>query len=76
MGEKNLWEEIGNRCLKQAIFLMDQEESPTIETVETVKSLVSIAIAVDDLNLRWAAQTRYGEAVLKDPVSLRKGAGS
>jgi hypothetical protein len=56
--EENLWETVGNECLKKAKELLKVETAPTLETVGAVKQFVNIAIAIDELNLRWAEQNR------------------
>ena len=60
---KNLWEEVGNKCLTQAIEVLNKETIPNIENVEIVSKLVNTAIAIDSLNLLWTSQSRYGEQV-------------
>lgn len=60
--ESSLWEQVGNRCLELAKQALNKETAPTEATVETVERLVGIAISIDDLNLRWAKQNRYGAA--------------
>lgn len=70
---ENLWEQVGNECLIQAIKLLKENTAPTAGTAETVKTLVDTAISIDMLNLRWAAQNRYGAAVFRNqPFSQRK----
>lgn len=59
---ENLWELIGNNCLKKAATMLEGTV-PTAETAETVKRLVETAIAIDDLNLRWFAQTQSDAVV-------------
>lgn len=56
----NLWEQIGNQCLALAQKELDQGISPSADSLETVERLIRIAIAIDELNLQWAVQTRYG----------------
>ena len=55
MNEKNinLWEQVGNGCLQKADLLLKKENIPTAETVEMICRLVSTAIEIDTLNLRW-----------------------
>lgn len=60
---KNLWEEVGNQCLTQAIEVLNKETIPNIENVEIVSKLVNTAIAIDSLNHLWTSQNRYGERV-------------
>lgn len=55
---ENLWETVGNGCLKKANELLKVETAPTLEIVGAVKQLVDVAIAIDELNLRWAQQNR------------------
>ena len=75
MNEKcNLWEEVRNQCLREAKALMEGDTVPTAGTVETVSKLVSIAIAIDDLNLRWAFQNRSCAAVFPGRPSGQKEA--
>lgn len=69
MEENNLWLQVGNRCLELAKQELNQEATPTGATVETVERLVGIAIAIDDLNLRWTAQNRYGGAAFEGHAS-------
>lgn len=67
-GEKmdNLWEQVGNECLRQALKLLKENTAPTAGTAETVKTLVDTAISIDMLNLHWAAQNRrYSAAVFR-----------
>lgn len=63
--ETSKWEEIGNRCLELAMSKLNEETVPTMAVVETVEHLVSIAIEIDKVNLRWAYQSRYGAAVFR-----------
>lgn len=60
--QKDLWTEVGNKCLRRASELLDSETTPTAATAEVVKSLVETAISMDLLNLRWAIQNRSGAA--------------
>lgn len=69
---KNLWEEVGNKCLTQAIEVLNKETIPNIENVEIVSKLVNTAIAIDSLNLQWAVQSRYGEQVFPHRLSSQK----
>ncbi len=73
---ENTWEQVGNKCLNLANSLLDSETVPTAATVETVGKLVSIAIAIDTLNLQWAVKTRYGERASAGPASVQRGSGS
>jgi len=70
----NLWEAVGNGCLKKADALLSKETIPTAATVEMVSKLTSIAIAIDDLNLRWAAQSRSCAAVFPGRLSEQREA--
>ena len=66
MGEaKNIWFEVGNKCLKRASELLDSKDGSSFKNIQDAKTLVEIAIAIDDLNLRWATQTRYGGAAFQ-----------
>lgn len=58
---QSLWEIVGNECLSNASKILKDNEL-TEQTVEMVERLVSIAIAIDNLNLCWEAQNRYGAA--------------
>lgn len=60
--QKDLWTEVGNKCLRRASELLDSETTTTAATAEVVKSLVETAISMDLLNLRWAIQNRSGAA--------------
>ena len=73
---KNLWEEVGNYCLKQALEVLNKETIPSIEEVEIVSKLVNIAIAIDSLNLQWTAQSRYDEQVFPHRLSSQKLIGN
>lgn len=73
---KNLWELVGNRCLKQAYTLLNAETVLTIEAVQTVSGLVNIAIAIDKLNLHWSAQNQYVEQVFRGQFSSQTEAGN
>lgn len=63
--EQNLWEEIGNECLRKAQAMLHGSEIPSAETAAAIRSLVEAAIAIDQLNLQWAMQTRSGAAVYR-----------
>lgn len=54
----DLWEQIITKCLSQALSLLESTTAPTAATVETVKRLVDIAIAVDTLNFHWFVQNQ------------------
>lgn len=62
----NLWEQVGNQCLTMAKKELDKKTTPTETTVEMVERLVGIAISIDNLNLRWAQQNRFGAAAFAD----------
>lgn len=72
----NLWEQVGNRCLKSALAALEKETVPTAATVETVRGLIGTAISIDMLNLRWSVQNRCGAAVFRDRLSSPPKAGS
>lgn len=74
--ESNLWLDVGNKCLMKAEALLDSETVSTATTIETVKTLVETAIAIDMLNLRWEEQSRCGAAVLRGLTSERLKAGN
>lgn len=67
--QENLWERLGNICLSHAIALLERGTAPTVETVETAKALVEMAVSIDTLNLRWAQQNQCGVAVFQDRIS-------
>lgn len=71
MSQDGLWQKVGTKCLNQAIAVLDHTVTPTEEMANLVQTLVSVAIAIDQLNLQWAAQNRYGAAVYQDPASAR-----
>lgn len=48
----NLWVELGNECLLKALDLLKKEPVPTAATAGTVKSLVSAAVSMAELNFR------------------------
>ena len=62
----DLWAQVGNKCLELAKIELNKKTTPTVETVEVVEHLVGIAISIDNLNLHWVQQTRYGAAVFSD----------
>lgn len=70
MEQNSLWAQVGNRCLELAKQELGKETAPTAATVETVERLVKIAISIDDLNLRWTMQNRYGAV---GPLGLASG---
>ena len=52
MIQSNLWEKVGNRCLQRANSELENMEHLTEDGVGLVQKLVSIAIAIDQLNLQ------------------------
>lgn len=68
--ERNLWNEVGNKCLRRASELLDSETTPTVATAEVVKSLVETAVSMDLLNLRWAIQNRSGAATRRAETAV------
>lgn len=64
---ENLWEQVGNLCLQNALALLKKGTTPTAATVEMVKDLTTIAIAIDDLNRRWEQQNQSCAAVFQGP---------
>lgn len=71
MDQDSLWEQVGSRCLELARRELNKETAPDAATLETVERLVEIAISIDELNLRWEAQTRYGAAAFEGLASGR-----
>lgn len=73
--ETNLWVEVGNRCLRHAIELLDvKTASIDMTDIEAAKRLVDIAVTIDSLELQWTSQTRpFWQAssgrLLEQPVS-------
>lgn len=67
---KDLWNEVGNKCLRRASELLDSETTPTVATAEVVKSLVETAISMDMLNLRWAIQNRSSAATRRAETAV------
>lgn len=59
MAEENLWLEIGNRCLKQALSILESETALTMEAVGAIRALVATAIEIEELNLRYEEQSRF-----------------
>ena len=49
---RDLWTEVGNKCLQRASELLDDKTASAAATAETVKCLVETAISMDMLNLR------------------------
>lgn len=72
----NLWEQVGNKCLRQALVLLESETTPTEATVRVVRELTETAIAIDSLNLRWQEQNQYGAAVFRGQPSSRREEGN
>lgn len=71
--EKNLWEQVGNKCLNKADEILQTQTVLNSEQVKTVRELVDTAIAIDLLNLRWDQQNRFGAAAFRDqPFSRPK----
>lgn len=60
--KNSLWYKVGNKCLEHAQSLLDSETATTAATVEAVKGLVDVAIAIDMLNLRWSEKNQFGAA--------------
>lgn len=50
--------DVREKCLLQAITLLDDKTAPTAATAEAVKTLVETAISIDVLSLRRQAQSR------------------
>lgn len=73
---RDLWTEVGNKCLQRASELLDDKTAPAAATAETVKCLVETAVSMDRLNLLWAEQSRYGAAVFRDPPFSPPRAGN
>lgn len=61
----NLLEKVGNKCLEQALMLLNEKTALNADKIKAVSDLVGIAISIDALNLRWAEQNRYGGAVFQ-----------
>lgn len=55
---ENLWEQVGNKCLEHALAILDNETALDIDKTKAVSGLVSTAVLIDLLNLRWAEQNR------------------
>ncbi len=54
----NLWSQIGNKCLSMALKILNDEYELANGGIDDVDQLVGIAIAIDDLNLRWSAHDK------------------
>lgn len=50
MSQDDLWLKIGNKCLSQAIAVLDHSVTPTEEMANLVQTLVSVAIRRGDSN--------------------------
>lgn len=74
--EKDLWTEVGNKCLQRASELLDDKTAPAAATAETVKVLVETAISMDMLNLHWSAKSRSAERAFRGRFSLPQEAES
>lgn len=70
--ESNLWEEVGNECLRCALTALNENKIPTAATVGIVKELVQTAIEIDSLSLRRSDQNRSGAAGFAGPEPLRR----
>lgn len=53
---ESMWGEIQNKCLSRALDILNGQCGPYIDEIDSVDQLVGIAIAIEDLSLRWAAQ--------------------
>ena len=62
MTEKNLWVEVGNECLKQALELLKSKTASSAGTAETVKTFVNLAIAIDIRDSRVNAACKAVES--------------
>lgn len=62
----NLWEQVGNECLRQASHLLKKETTLTEATVKVIRELVETAILIDTLNLRWAVENPSGTQAYAD----------
>lgn len=64
MGEAkdvNLWIEVGNRCLFHAKEMLEPCGTVSIEVAHAAAELIQAAVEIDELNRRWASQTRSVE---------------
>ena len=52
---ENVWATVANLCLDKSKKMLLNEETPTAATVEVIEKLVNIAVAIDILNVNWAA---------------------
>ncbi len=71
---ENIWHEIGNKCLEEALKMLNEKTDLTEERVKTVKELVGIAISIDTLNLHWEAQSQFGGQVFRGSAFSQKEA--
>jgi len=65
MSEVNLWEKVGNGCLKHAAKLLEKPELTDADIVH-ICDLTKNAIVVDTLNLLWSERSRSGAEALED----------
>lgn len=70
--ESSLWKEVGNKCLRCALTVLNKNEIPTAATVGIVKELVQTAIEIDTLNLWWSVHIHSGAAAFADSEILRR----
>lgn len=68
----SLWEEVGNRCLRCALAVLNENTIPTAAAVGIVKELVQTAIEIDTLNLWRSVQIHSGSAAFADTELLRR----
>ena len=54
---KSTWDEIQGKCLSRALDVLNDGYNLD-ERVDVADQLIGIAIAIEDLSLRWAAQHR------------------
>lgn len=64
---ENVWAEIGNLCLIQALNVLEGEQIPNIAHVEIAERLVNIAIAIDKENLEWERFEKNRHSVMEAP---------
>lgn len=63
MPEKiNLWEDVGNECLRKALHILKISSDGDGMAPELVKEWVDIAISIDDLSLRWEQKIQTGNS--------------
>lgn len=70
--EENLFLTVGNDCLRIASQMLKRETTPSTATIEAVSSLVAIALSIDNSNLRWEEQSRFGAQVFPGQSFSRK----